>query len=251
MKFELKKLAEPFPEKEIEWRVGQCGTKGNGQVWAKVLAYVQARAIMNRLDDVVGPENWRASYKFEDANGVICNGVICLLSIKCDNEWVTKEDGAEQTDIEAFKGGISSALKRAGSAWGVGRYLYGLESTWATICDETVKGSYWAKTKEGKSFNWLPPTLPAWALPKGAPSNHVPPVVLEQPPLGVGIQPMGYTFPYGMLAKMTPDKPTTLQLIEYVEWLEEKKRASTKPSVWGDLALEKATAELDKRKVYG
>jgi hypothetical protein len=54
----LSDLKEPFEIHEIEWRIAQRGEK-NGTPWAKVLAYVTNRAIMDRLDNVVGPQNWR------------------------------------------------------------------------------------------------------------------------------------------------------------------------------------------------
>src|SRR5690606_17516766 len=41
--------------------------------------------------------------------------------------------GAGNTDVEADKGGISDAFKRAAVKWGVGRYLYGVESPWVKI----------------------------------------------------------------------------------------------------------------------
>lgn len=163
----LKKLKDPFPASDIEWRVAQCGER-DGKIWAKVLAYVTSRAIQERLDEVVGPENWETKYEFKTGNELTA-GVICRLAIRCgpDRTWVTKEDGAEQTDIESFKGGISSALKRAGSAWGIGRYLYNLEEGFADIHPKRINGAIWGQTKEKKGFFWTPPSLPAWALPEG------------------------------------------------------------------------------------
>lgn len=156
----LEMLSKPFPAKDIEWRVQSAGTK-NGKIWAMVLAYVTNRAIMERLDAVVGPGNWRNEYK-----EWIGGSVLCGLSIKIDGEWVTKWDGAEQTDIEAVKGGLSGAMKRAAVQWGIGRYLYNLEATMATILEH---GMYFQAKKEGKydAFRWNPPSLPAWALPSG------------------------------------------------------------------------------------
>lgn len=160
----LLELGIPFEENEIEWRIGQTG-KSNGNVWANALAYVSARAIMDRLDKVVGPGNWKVRYYFP-----ITDAMICELSIKCGEEWITKEDGAEQTDIESFKGGISSSLKRAGSAWGIGRYLYNLEASFVEIVQKGSKGARWGQTseKQGKeTFFWIAPKLPDWALPIG------------------------------------------------------------------------------------
>jgi hypothetical protein len=161
---DLEKLKEPFKPEEVEFRLAQCGESGK-QIWAMCLAYIQARAIQDRLDQVCSPENWRVSYEFIRSETTI-EGVICNLSIKVGNEWITKQDGAETTDIESFKGGISSALKRAGSAWGMGRYLYNLEAAFARIVEKGTPGAQFGKTKNGTQFYWLPPELPQWALPK-------------------------------------------------------------------------------------
>ena len=90
---------------------------------------------------------------------------MCGISIKIGDEWVCKWDGADETDIEKIKGGLSGAMKRAGVQWGIGRYLYNLDATWAVIGD---KGQFSAKTKDGTWFKWSPPALPLWALPTGA-----------------------------------------------------------------------------------
>ena len=149
-------MKAPFPASDIEWRVQQAGEK-NGRVWAMCLAYVTARAIQDRLDDVCGPENWKNQF-LPGVDG----GVLCGISIRIGDEWITKWDGAENTDIESVKGGLSGATKRAAVQWGIGRYLYHLEEGWANVNEN---GKYRAKTKEGKWFKWDPPQLPEWALP--------------------------------------------------------------------------------------
>ena len=154
---ELERLRDPFAPADIEWRVQQAGEK-NGRVWARVLAYVTNRAIMERLDAVVGPENWRNEYREGPAGGVLCG-----ISIRIGDEWVTKWDGAENTEVEPVKGGLSAAMKRAAVHWGVGRYLYDLEEGWANVHDQ---GAFSARTKDGKWFKWDPPALPEWATPK-------------------------------------------------------------------------------------
>lgn len=160
----LKKLAAPFPASDIEWRVGQAGDKRGGGVWAKVLAYVTNRAIMQRLDDTVGPSRWKNEFKSAPEG----DGVLCGISIFVNEQltWVTKWDGASNTDIEAIKGGLSNAMKRAAVQWGVGRYLYDLESGWANILPDGEKGYGKNKTKDGTWFDWNPPDLPSWALPE-------------------------------------------------------------------------------------
>lgn len=154
----LNLLKEPFPAHDISWRVQSCGKKNN-RFWAICLAYIDARNVMDRLDDVCGPENWKVIYR--DMN----KSFLCGLSIRVNDKWVTKWDGAGETDIEKIKGGISDSFKRAGVCWGIGRYLYSLEGYFAVITDD---GIYSAKTKDGEYFKWTPPLLPEWALPKSS-----------------------------------------------------------------------------------
>lgn len=165
------KLKEPFPEKDIEWRIMQSG-KGQKGIWAKCLAYVTNRAIMDRLDELVGEERWANDFKEGPGGGVICGISIFIKSeTHPDGVWVTKWDGAENTAVEAIKGGLSGAMKRAAVQWGIGRYLYHLEEGWADINDS---GKFRAKTKDGANFKWNPPSLPSWALPKPEPKKPDP-----------------------------------------------------------------------------
>lgn len=157
----LKDLSAPFPAEDVEWRLQQSGEK-NGRPWAKCLAYITNRAIMQRLDDVCGPENWRNEYKEGPSGGLLCGISVYVTRENGTSEWVTKWDGAENTDIEAVKGGLSGAMKRAAVQFGIGRYLYNLEEGWAKVHDG---GRFSAKAKTGGYFKWDPPQLPAWALP--------------------------------------------------------------------------------------
>lgn len=117
-------LAAPFSIDEIEWRIGATsGDKSKGMA----LAYIDARAVMDRLDKVVGPDKWQRRYPF--ANGKTC----CEIGIKTGDDWVWKADGAGDTDHEGIKGAFSDAFKRAAVNWGIGRYLYDLEAPWIPI----------------------------------------------------------------------------------------------------------------------
>lgn len=153
----FKALHNPFPAEDIEWRVQSCGEKDK-KPWAIVLAYVTSRAIQERLDEICRPENWQLEIK------PIEGGYMAGIGIRHDGAWVWKWDGAQKTDIEPLKGGISGAVKRAAVHWGIGRYLYSLKATFADITD---RGDYKGKTKEGTHFKWNPPKLPIWALPEG------------------------------------------------------------------------------------
>ncbi|WP_234882294.1 Rad52/Rad22 family DNA repair protein [Bacillus mycoides] len=145
----MEKLREPFSERELEWRVLNVYTSGNTKK-AIVCPYVTARAIQNRLDDVVGICSWKVSYD-EWAS----NSVKCTLSLRINGEWISKEDGSDNTDIESTKGGFSSALKRAAVLFGIGRYLYYIENLHVTLSDHKINpNDVYARVKfDGKHYN--------------------------------------------------------------------------------------------------
>lgn len=159
---DFRALQDFFTADEIEWRLQQAGEK-NGKVWAICVPYVTNRAIQQRLDDTVGPGGWRNEFRPGPGGGVLCG-----ISLKVDGEWVTKWDGAENTDIEEVKGGLSGAMKRAAVQWGIGRYLYRLDESFGSVHEG---GKLRGKTKDGKPFKWDPPQLPVWALPRKSAST--------------------------------------------------------------------------------
>ena len=164
-----RKLQEPFPLKDIEWRVSRAGTTTNKGVWCKVLAYITARAIESRLDEVFGPGGWAITEPRQLQHEGKC-AIAVGISACINGVWVTKWDVSELTDssdhIPAFKGGFSGAIKRAGAQWGIGRYLYHLEEEFADVrdTDPGVPGWTWAK-HAGTTYFWKAPRLPGWALP--------------------------------------------------------------------------------------
>lgn len=165
MKELMKKLAEPFAPEDIEWRIGRDGKKQDGTIWATALAYVTNRAIQNRLDEVFGMFGWRNEYREWKKESQIC-GLSAYDSEK--KEWITKWDGADDTNFESTKGGLSDSMKRAAVHWGIGRYLYDLEENYVTISPTRVPGcKYQAKNdkKNIEAYYWIPPELPAFAIP--------------------------------------------------------------------------------------
>ena len=169
---DLSRLADPFPAEDIEWRVFKAGVGKRG-VFCKVLAYVTARAIANRLDAVCGPQGWQITQPVQYAHDRRCAMGIGI-SIRVNGEWITKWDVCELTDgnqsIPPFKGGVSGAIKRAGAQWGIFRYGYYLEETYAEVSDDdpAVRGWHYATLpkNDGRVFYWKEPRLPSWALPK-------------------------------------------------------------------------------------
>jgi hypothetical protein len=141
------RLADPFDPQDVKFlpKVVQ----GNR---ALAMAYADARTVMDRLDDVLGVENWQDSYEFLPEGSVVCT-----LRVRVDGEWVTKTDvgsPSEQPDGgDRVKAAVSDALKRAAVKLGVGRYLYRLPANW---CDFDPVKRMFIRT----------PALPAFALPR-------------------------------------------------------------------------------------
>ena len=65
--------------------------------------------------------------------------------------FITKWDGAEDSDIEPIKGGLSDSMKRAAYQWGIGRVLYSLDTVWVDI--ERRGRSYIIKASERKKLD--------------------------------------------------------------------------------------------------
>lgn len=120
----IKRLTEPWDRKLIKWRVGSVNKTKDKAI---PLAYVDARVVMDKLDCVVGAINWQDKYEFDGKR------TICYLSLRLNGEWITKADGAGDSNIEAEKGGLSDAFKRASVKWGLGRELYDLKAKWMPI----------------------------------------------------------------------------------------------------------------------
>jgi len=135
----IKLLASPFDAKSISWRVGAVY---DGK--AIPLAYLTSRDVMQRLDDACGAGGWQCRYPFEGC---------CEISILIDGNWITKTNGADQTNIEGVKGQYSGAFKRAAVLWGIGRYLYDIPNIWMPIENKKFTPATLIKLNE-KLTNW-------------------------------------------------------------------------------------------------
>lgn len=108
----LKDLQKKIP---AQWRVQSFSkNKPSGQC----VAYIDARDVMKILDDVVGAENWQDDYK------IVGEMLIAGIGINNGDGWVWKWDTGSESNMEAEKGHMSDAFKRAAVKWGVGRFLY-------------------------------------------------------------------------------------------------------------------------------
>lgn len=267
-----KALAAPFPAEDIEWRVQQSGVK-NSKGWAMVLAYVTNRAIQQRLDDVFSPAGWKNEYSKAPDDGVLCGISIRVsrgnsdrVTVSVDGEpveyaeayeWVTKYDGAENTALEAVKGGLSGAMKRAAVQWGIGRYLYQLESTFVEVStSKTNEATNYVniKDKDHKSLMtgyWGAPKLPAWALPKLAAEKLAPPDIPPgdakdaEPPTSAK---PGLIKPESMKtlkAKLAASGQTGVKATEFVQFLLGKDKPESESEVQELLAALETGREVD------
>lgn len=124
-------LAKPFAPEDLEWRLQKADENGK---WGIAVPYVTNRAIQARLDEVVGPENWYNEFKPWHGNGKK-EAQICGISIYFEErgQFITKWDGAEDSDIEPVKGGLSDSMKRAAVQWGIGRTLYNMDTVFVNV----------------------------------------------------------------------------------------------------------------------
>jgi len=154
----FEQLAAEFPRDAISWRAQSVTKQGDK---ALALAYIDARDVMDRLDEVCGVPNWQDRYEFHGSR------TICYLSIRVGDEWITKADGAGDSDVEAEKGAISDALKRAAVKWGIGRYLYSLKSPWVPCeCADFGGKKQWKRwTADPWDFVRTSPPTPATPTP--------------------------------------------------------------------------------------
>lgn len=114
-------LRRPFHPADVDFRPGAT-TKD--KVKAIGLAYVDKRVYEDRLDEVVGPENWAVEYRHLGDTGIICRLTI---------SGIVREDVGEfaKDDVSSFPTAVAQAFKRACSSFGLGRYLYSLPQVWA------------------------------------------------------------------------------------------------------------------------
>ena len=125
-----KELAQPFAPEDLEWRLQKAI---ENKMRGIAVPYVTNRAIQTRLDDVVGLDGWYNEYKPWHRAGQK-EAQICGISIYFPEKgFITKWDGAEDSDIEPVKGGLSDSMKRAAVQWGIGRVLYSMDVVWVDI----------------------------------------------------------------------------------------------------------------------
>jgi hypothetical protein len=103
-------LAEPFPDSEIKHRPGRGGMS---------FSYVDARAVMQRLDDVLTPAGWDFTSSVIPGTDIV-HGVLTVGGVVREDYGYPNSD----QDEEPVKAASSDALKRCAVMFGIGRHLY-------------------------------------------------------------------------------------------------------------------------------
>lgn len=140
-------LSAPFDPDAVEWRIQSSGGKAQPGQRAQLVAYISARDVAQRLDDVVTPGGWSFDWTplYVDPHGNVqtARGALTLHG-------VTKSDIGTGSNFEASKGCVSDTLKRCAVLWGVGRYLYNLPHVWVTLDDKgRVPDATLSKLRDG------------------------------------------------------------------------------------------------------
>ena len=143
----IDQLKRPFPEDKVHWRIVHVNEEKKE---ASCTAYIDARDVMKRLDDLF-PMAWQARYSHADKDYYICE-----IGLLVDGEWIWRGNGAGSTHVEAEKGGMSDAFKRAAVLWGIAQYLYKVPTQWVSV---SKRGKNWVMNRR--------PDLPSWAVPDG------------------------------------------------------------------------------------
>lgn len=111
-------LGAPFDAKDLKHRPGRAGM---------TFTYADARAVAQRLDDVLGLTGWQFEVDVADAARGVVKG---SLAIVVDGKTVIHEDFGypnSTSDDEPLKSAASDALRRCAAQIGVGRSLYSPE----------------------------------------------------------------------------------------------------------------------------
>jgi len=162
------KLAKPFTN-EIKERVMHTTKKKEGGKYpkgtkAQMASYVDARNVMERLDEVVGQNNWHDSYIVLDQKTGATECQLTILGITKSDVGYPNSD--RDNEPEPLKASFSDSFKRAAVKFGIGRHLYSMPPKWVEI-DEWGKPLGNNKPKSvAKPLTPDPATIPMATAPQ-------------------------------------------------------------------------------------
>lgn len=177
-----KKLTDRFDEKDISWKTLQ-NSWNEGKPYALMTPFVNASAIQERLDEVLGWENWKTEYEVKQIDGY--KYVVCILSCRTQGgEWISKQNVCEITEKKEdsnapdnpIKSAYSGAFKRVALEFGIGRYLKSIKKYSPKCSEEFPKGENAVRCydkKAAKTFYAVIPTLEDASTPQSQPKKEV------------------------------------------------------------------------------
>jgi hypothetical protein len=133
------KLSAPI--KDFKWRLQQTMPKDARRPYPPgtrglFMAYIDARDVYDRLDDVFGVGNWSRTIIQVNPDG----SVVGEIKVRTDSEWWVEHqdigysnDPGASHEKEPLKAAASDAFKRAAVGLGIGRFLYELDARWVEI----------------------------------------------------------------------------------------------------------------------
>lgn len=169
----LTELRRPFPAEAVGFKVQANPKSDTGN--ALIVAFVDARAVTERLNEVVGLD-WEDAYRHEGG------GIVCSLTVK----GVTREDVGygEGTDEMGVKGAYSDALKRAAVRFGIGSSLYALDRCFVPAKDLKQLGRTWVipRATEAKLRDGYEEQLERMGFGEPFDTPHGAPLVSDESP---------------------------------------------------------------------
>lgn len=141
-----KALAAPFAPDVVKFKAQTV--KDNR---ALAVAFIDARDVAARLDDVLGIDGWEEAYRTEPSGNVVCTLTVYVGERRVNREDIGGPSDQKNTGDKA-KAAFSDAFKRAAVKFGVGRYIYRLPKSWV---------GYDPQKKQLTEK----PQFPAWAVP--------------------------------------------------------------------------------------
>lgn len=152
---DLDKLTLKTPESERKYRVGSTfkmkNKQGEMSNFARMLTYIDARYVQDKLDQIVGVGNWSNSF-YRDEKGIL----FCTITITFEREdgkvaMISKTDCGTESNVEQQKGEVSDAFKRCAVHFGIARDLYIIpKDPWSMVAELDHTGKYL------KDKNWKP-----------------------------------------------------------------------------------------------
>lgn len=217
----LQDLARPFPAADVRWRVRAVSRDGRR---ALVAPHVDPRALLDRLDALVGPGGWSDAYELDHERAQ----AKCTLTVLGVAKQDVGEGPAGQERPAGLKAAVADALERAAVKFGVGRYLAKVEPVWV---------DYDADRSRPLEL----PALPGWAVPAEADTS--PPAAAALP------VPEGPVVPASLRAVANPAADGAVaELVREIRGLPGGEHALRRLVGRGDWARRSPD---EKRRLYG